>query len=45
MTPAKALGWDDWLKEVVPIFNGAGPLMLEAARRRNAPDIVVRFRR
>lgn len=33
---AKALGWEDWLKEVVPIFNGAGPLMLEAARRRNA---------
>jgi hypothetical protein len=33
---AKALGWDDWLKEVVPIFNGAGPLMLEATRRRNA---------
>jgi hypothetical protein len=32
----KALGWDDWLKEVVPIFNGAGPLMLEAARRRNS---------
>ena len=33
---AKALGWDDWLKEVVPIFNGADPLMSEAARRRNA---------
>lgn len=33
---AKAFGWDEWLQEVVPIFNGAGPLMLEAARRRNA---------
>jgi hypothetical protein len=33
---AKALGWDDWLREVVPIFNGAGPLMSETARRRNA---------
>jgi hypothetical protein len=33
---AKAPGWDDWLKEVAPVFNGAGPLMLEAARRRNA---------
>jgi len=32
----KALGWDDWLKEVVPIFNKAGPLMSEAFRRRNA---------
>ncbi len=33
---AKALGWDDWLKEVVPIFNEAGPLMSEAVHRRNA---------
>jgi hypothetical protein len=33
---AKALGWDDWLREVVPIFNAAGPLMSETARRRNA---------
>ena len=28
---AKALGWDEWLKEVVPIFNGASPLMLQLA--------------
>jgi hypothetical protein len=33
---AKTLGWDDWLKEVVPIYNEAGPLMSEAVRRRNA---------
>jgi hypothetical protein len=32
----EALGWDDWLTEVVPIFNGADPLISEAARRRNA---------
>jgi hypothetical protein len=33
---AQALGWHDWLKEVIPVYNRAGPLMLEAARRRNA---------